>query len=858
MIRRIGIVFLFCLSVHHLLAGNISMAPEPRWLYTISPDPSRKPSSKEINNGYYLQLIDRQTNIGQQTVYTHLVRHIVNETGVQNASEVSVSFAPEYQQVVFHRLLLIRNGKTVSTLKLSEVKVVQEETDASDFQYNGIKRAFVVLKDVRKGDVIDVSYSVTGFNPVYNNRYSDETYFYASVAVANFFETIITPKQRPLQFQAFNGVSQPVKTIKDSFLVYQWLNPSLDGPETQENVPSWFNSYKLISVTEYKSWEEIASWGAALFKDYNYSVSPALNEKIASLHRQANGDRSKFIALATMFVQDQVRYLGMEIGTYTHKPHGPGEVFAQRFGDCKDKALLLITILRQKGITAYAALANTDIRSKLIDQDPSPVKFNHAIVAIAEGNIYRFIDATLTNQRSQTEDFYIPDYGYALVLRRGATGLEPVLPGTKKKSTVYEKLYVRPKEEGDAFLEIASSYEGGAAENNRNSFAELSISELEEDYRNYYAKYYDSIEIDSPVEIQDDSLANRILVKERYRIPGIWKKNKDGREEITVISTGLLNQLPDPSNSYTQGPLALQYPQDIHYTLELHMPSSWSFPFTDYHVSNPSFRFDYEITHKDSIIILDYRFQTFRDYIAPEDMAQYRFDYAEIIRKMQYEFYHTGQPVSNAYQPSAKTGFNWISFLYALLLTGILVLVFRKLNRTSAATHINIAEESGTALGGWVIVLGLTLLLATGMAVYNLYTNNYFSLQVWHTLQAYDNPNLHVLLLVEETMSLTQLCLLIAVCYWYLKRRDIFPRMFMIYAFYNIFIQMALLVLYQTVPVPTEFSNLATQSATAIPRGVVYATIWVTYVFNSQRVQRTFVEPYQSAEKNSHQELPEA
>jgi transglutaminase-like putative cysteine protease len=857
MIRRIVIVFLICLSAYPLLAGNISISPEPRWLHTISPDPSRKPSAKEINNGYYLQLLDRQTNIGQQVVYTHLIRHIVNETGVQNASEVSVSFAPEYQQVIFHKLLLIRDGKTVSTLKLSEVKVVQEETDASDFQYNGIKRAFVILKDVRRGDVIDVSYSVTGFNPVYNNRYSDETYFYASVAVANFFETIITPRRRPLYFRTFNGVSQPVKTGKDSLLVYQWLNPPLDGPVTQENVPSWFNSYKFMSVTEYKNWEEVASWGTALFKDYNYPVSPALNEKIASLYRQANGDRSKFIALATMFVQDQVRYLGMEIGTYTHQPHGPGSVFAQRFGDCKDKALLLITMLRQKGIMAYAALTNTDTRAKLVDQDASPAKFNHAIVAISEGNIYRFIDATLTNQRSQTEEFYIPDYGYALVLRNGVTGLEPVMPGIKKMTAILEKLYVTRKEEGHAFLEIESSYEGGAAENNRNTFAEVSMSELEEEYRTYYAKYYDSIEIDSPVEVRDDSIPNRIIVKERYRIPGIWKKNSAGREQITVISTGLLSQLPDPSSSYAQGPLALQYPQNIHYTLELHMPSSWSFPFTDYHVSNPSFRFDYEITHKDSIIILDYRFETFRDYIAPEDMAKYRNDYDEIIRKMQYEFYDTGQPASDTYQQSSRTGFNWITFLYALLLIGILVLVFRKLNRTSAATHINPAEEPGIALGGWVIVLGITLLLGAGISVYNLYTNNYFSLQLWHTLQTYDSPNLHVLLLVEETMSLTHICLLAAVGYWYLKRRDIFPRMFMLYAFSNIVIQLVLIVLYSTVPVPPEVGDLGIESAKAIPRGAIYAAIWVTYVFNSERVKRTFVQPWQPVEENSEQELPE-
>jgi len=94
---------------------KISIASEPPWLFPVKPDFTKKPDSKAISNGYYLELINRQTELSSQTTYTHLIRHIVNETGVQNASEISVSFAPEYQQVIFHKLMVIRNGVTVST-----------------------------------------------------------------------------------------------------------------------------------------------------------------------------------------------------------------------------------------------------------------------------------------------------------------------------------------------------------------------------------------------------------------------------------------------------------------------------------------------------------------------------------------------------------------------------------------------------------------------------------------------------------------------------------------------------------------------------------------------------------------------
>src|SRR5207342_2144670 len=115
----------------------------------------------------------------------------VNESGVQNASEASVTFAPEFQKVVFHKVTLWRGDKIVSQLKPEQIKVVQEETDASDFQYNGLKRAFVIVKSVQKEDRIEIAYSITGFNPVFSNRYSDKIYFASSTVIGSYFETII-------------------------------------------------------------------------------------------------------------------------------------------------------------------------------------------------------------------------------------------------------------------------------------------------------------------------------------------------------------------------------------------------------------------------------------------------------------------------------------------------------------------------------------------------------------------------------------------------------------------------------------------------------------------------------------------
>ena len=93
----------------------------------MTPDRSKTPSPKSISNGYYLELIDQQVNLVSNSEYTHFIRHIVNESGVQNASEVSVIFSPEFQQVIFHKIIVTRGGETVSYLDPRQIKLYRKK-----------------------------------------------------------------------------------------------------------------------------------------------------------------------------------------------------------------------------------------------------------------------------------------------------------------------------------------------------------------------------------------------------------------------------------------------------------------------------------------------------------------------------------------------------------------------------------------------------------------------------------------------------------------------------------------------------------------------------------------------------------
>src|SRR5579859_4157970 len=232
--RFILLLILYCAwGLTAAAKEKVRISPGPSWLYKTNPDLHKTPNARDISNGYYFNLIDEQTDLPGQAEYTHFIKQIVNESGVQNASEVSVTFSPGYQELVIHRILIYRDNEVIDQLQADRIEVVQEEKEASEFQYNGLKRAFVTLKDVRKGDRIEVAYSLIGFNPVFAGKFSDKFHFTQETAICNYYKAIITTADRPLFIYPANNAPKPDEQHTGNTLIYHWDNPPLKAWESR-------------------------------------------------------------------------------------------------------------------------------------------------------------------------------------------------------------------------------------------------------------------------------------------------------------------------------------------------------------------------------------------------------------------------------------------------------------------------------------------------------------------------------------------------------------------------------------------------------------------------------------------------
>jgi hypothetical protein len=133
-----------------------------------------------------------------------------------------------------------------------------------------------------------------------------------------------------------------------------------------------------IPVAATGSWQSIGEWYQTLAKD-RLVATPEIAAKASELTAGKTDFYDKTEAIAE-FVQTQVRYFVIEMGIGGYQPHFAGDIFHNRYGDCKDKATLLSAMLSTVGI--HSALVMVDHRRGVVDADAPSIVGDHMIAAI--------------------------------------------------------------------------------------------------------------------------------------------------------------------------------------------------------------------------------------------------------------------------------------------------------------------------------------------------------------------------------------------------------------------------------------------------------------------------------------------
>ena len=186
-----------------------------------------------------------------------------------------------------------------------------------------------------------------------------------------------------------------------------WINHSEEKPETGNNQWRWtvtdlkeireeedMPPYRgvagqmvlsllppggVTAINGYSDWAGMGDWYRNLVSG-RLEASAPLKQQVAALTTGKATLLDKMKAIAS-FVQQDVRYVAIELGIGGFQPHPASDVFSHRYGDCKDKATLTISALHEIGVDAYYVIINHE-RGVVSADTPANDGFDHAITAI--------------------------------------------------------------------------------------------------------------------------------------------------------------------------------------------------------------------------------------------------------------------------------------------------------------------------------------------------------------------------------------------------------------------------------------------------------------------------------------------
>ena len=467
-------------------SAGYERAPTPSWVLPSEPGVATEAHLKQASEGVSYLLVDSQvlSTPRQRVRYTRYVSRALNAKGVESIANLDVDFDPEWQKVQLHAVRVLRDGQVIDKLAGARIEVIQQEKELDELIYNGSKTVKVFLQDVRPGDTLDYSYSTIGRNPVFSGREFGATDLQWGVPVARLRARLLVPAGTVLDVRTRNHAQLPAVSEHEGLRDYRWGFEYTVPLSVEKGAPDWYAPYAEAEWSEFRDWGAVVRWAQPLY-ELPPKLGPALEAEAQRIEKAEGTPAGRMLA-ALRLVQREVRYLGVETGRNTHAPNPPDLVFARRFGDCKDKVLLTMALLQRLGVESHPALVNTTMRRGIASRLPNPAAFDHVIVQARIGKRHWWLDPTRPTQEADADHLYQPDYGFSLVVAPREHGLVPMRnAGSLSRREVHVLMDARQRFTAPVGFRVVTTYEGGAAEAQRDELAGSSLESMSEDYLRY-------------------------------------------------------------------------------------------------------------------------------------------------------------------------------------------------------------------------------------------------------------------------------------------------------------------------------------------------------------------------------------
>jgi Domain of Unknown Function with PDB structure (DUF3857)/Protein of unknown function (DUF2569) len=858
-VRAYQRVFAFvCISVFALLptatlaAQEFNISARPNWVQTIEPEVGAAVPLEQVNNGVFYLLSDVQDRADGRDIvrYRHVASKAVNATGVEKIAQVEMRFDPSYEKLSLHAVNVRRDGVLINKLNAASVRILQREKELEYQIYDGSKTANIFLEDVRVGDVVEYAYSLRGANPVFGGRHFGSFTLQWKSPVNRSYVRLLWPSSREIYFTHHRTDKRPRVQEAGQYREYLWDQSALKPLMVEDDTPDWYDPYPFVEWNEFKDWESVARWAVPLYARTSNGSTQGSIQLRAEIERikLASTDAKDRLLAALRFAQREIRYLGVEIGAGSHAPNSPDTVITRRFGDCKDKSFLVVTMLHELGIDAKPALVNTRINRGVNDLHPSPGAFNHVIVRAQIGESIYWVDPTRPSQKGTLATLYQPSYGSALVVDLATRELEMMKNVRPYKRTVRSFMDSSAGFDKPVPYTITTELEGESAEWLRNKIANQNSADFQKQRLNFYARFYADIAIAAPIKFEDDEVANKMVMTESYVVKNFWPRDETKKRlEMNVYSHEVRDFSRAPKESIRTLPLAIEHPIDVTHVNEVLLPQKWSDSADTTKVDDATFSYEQNTTYKDKKLVMRERLQSLADHIQPTEMSRYTANLQKVRSAMGQSLFWNDEKSSAA--PSVTTNVNWAVMIGGVGMLIVFLNIARGLYRYDPPGELPVVDSSLRGFGGWLILPAIGVVVTPFVAINGFMTSlPSFGLAYWNTItntaDAAYQLLLPLLLIFELGYYIALLVFSLLLIVVFFQKRRVAPMIFIGISVGGVIFTAVDLVC--ALQISSIAVNVGPKDWGGLAKQVMALAIWGTYFLRSRRVKSTFVNTWRA------------
>lgn len=528
-----------------------------------------------------VRLADRQYLVDQTSaVYVRSAMMINDAASLNSAGLVTIPFVPQYHKLKLHTVRVIRGGESLDRTGSSTVRFLQREVGLEQGVYSGEITASILVNDLRVGDTLEYSYTRSGQNPVFGDKFVDVASWDQGYPTLLRRIVLNHPQSRAISWRLIGErqpkALMPTRSMQDGMLKLVFEERSLPKVDIEPLTPPDYEIYRWLQFSEFSRWDDVAQWANGLFQ-VDGELNDELREVVARLRNKATaGER---VVGALEFVQSEIRYFSVSLGESSHRPASPDAVLRQRYGDCKDKSLLLLTLLKALGIEAKPVLLDIGRRRRLDTILPGPQLFDHAIVQVTlDGSVF-YLDPTRLGQHGKLGQMgQVHENAQVLVVGPKGAQLSTIASPNVRELSHSEWLETAalPKFGESAQLRIQQVWRGVVAEAVRFYYERTPRDQIARRMGTVLEQRYPGSTIVGEPDIQDDRLNNSVSVTASYTVPKLATEH-DGNWVLRFLPGNMKGALIPPPSSARAVPLFVPtFPFDAKYVFEAKLPEDVS------------------------------------------------------------------------------------------------------------------------------------------------------------------------------------------------------------------------------------------------------------------------------------------